>query len=215
MSPPTRLRVALLGAESTGKSQLAQDLAEHARTNQWRVALVPEHLRLWCETHGRTPRADEQWGIAEAHRQHIDAHTDCDWLIADTTPLMVAVYSDLLFQDLSLYPMALDHLMGFDRILVTGLDLPWVADGVQRDGPHVRGPVDQRLRAALESRGLRYQVVYGFGPQRLAAALRGLATGSQAGDGRAVAWQCANCSDPDCEHRLFTQLVRQRRSLNG
>ena len=89
-----------------------------------------------------------------------------------------------------------------------------MADGLQRDGPQVRGPVDQKLRAALDGQGLRYQVVYGLGPQRLAAALRGMAVGSGVeGDGSTAPWQCANCSDPDCEHRLFTQLVRQR-SLN-
>lgn len=214
MSWPPRQRVALLGAESTGKTQLAQDLTAITRAAGLNVSLVPEHLRSWCEQHGRTPMQDEQAHLAEVHRKRIDAAAArSDWLIADTTPLMVAVYSDLLFEDRSLYPMALDHLAEFDTVLVTGLDIPWVADGLQRDGPHVRGPVDQRLRAALQGRGLRYQVVYGLGPQRLAAALRAL--GQASDDDRPVAWQCANCSDPDCEHRLFTQRLRLRRSLNG
>ena len=207
-------KLALLGAESTGKTHLAQALAAHARGLGHSVTVVPEYLREWCDQQGRTPRADEQVAIATEHARRIDEAQPSDWLVADTTPLMVAVYSDLLFNDTSLYPMALAQLHGFDHILVTGQDVPWAADGLQRDGPQVRGPVDQKLRAALDSQGLRYQVVYGLGPQRLTAALRGMAVGSNvAGDGSVAPWQCANCSDPDCEHRLFTQLVRQR-SLN-
>jgi nicotinamide riboside kinase len=208
-------RLALLGAESTGKTQLAEALAAHARALGHRVTVVPEYLREWCELQGRTPRADEQLAIATEHARRIDHAPSSDWLVADTTPLMVAVYSDLLFNDTALYPMALTQLGSFDHILVTGQDVPWVADGLQRDGPHVRGPVDQKLRAALNRHGLRYQVVYGLGPQRLEAALRGMAVGAPVpSSGGTAPWQCANCSDPDCEHRLFTQLVRQRRSLN-
>lgn len=208
-------KLALLGAESTGKTQLAQALAAHARGLGHTVTVVPEYLREWCDQHGRTPRADEQMALATAHARRIDEAAPSDWLVADTTPLMVAVYSDLLFNDTSLYPMALAQLQGFDHILVTGQDVPWVADGLQRDGPQVRGPVDHKLRAALDGQGLRYQVVYGLGPQRLAAAVRGMALGSGLqreieDDGSTTPWQCANCSDPDCEHRLFTQLVRQR-----
>jgi nicotinamide riboside kinase len=71
---------------------------------------------------------------------------DADVVIADTTPLMTAVYSHLLFDDESLYDFALAHQRIYDATLVTGLDLPWVADGLQRDGPKVREPVDALLR---------------------------------------------------------------------
>jgi nicotinamide riboside kinase len=145
------------------------------------------------------------------------------WLLSDTTPLMTAVYSHLLFDDESLYPMALAHQALYDITLVTGLDLPWVADGLQRDGPQVRGSVDTLVRQALERSGMPYRVVYGQGPQRLNNAL--LALGLKGEDasaqhireqgqfainqGRSV-WQCNDCSDPACEHKLFTRLVKQR-----
>jgi hypothetical protein len=136
---------------------------------------------------------------------------------------MTAVYSDMLFNDKSLYPMALAHQALFDTTLITGLDLPWVADGLQRDGPHVRGPVDTLIRQALEQAGIPYQVVYGQGQQRLNNALLALGLPgedleSQAlreqsqfaiNQGRTV-WQCNECSDPDCEHKLFTGLLAKR-----
>ena len=166
------MKIAILGAESTGKTQLAQNL--HANWSALgRSALwVPEVLREWCEREGRTPQPHEQWGICHEQAARVLQAPAVDWLIADTTPLMTAIYSELLFADRTLYDFALAHQRLYDLTLVMGLDLPWVEDGLQRDGPHVREPVDRLLRAALEQGGVRYQVICGSGPQRLAAAMR-------------------------------------------
>lgn len=216
------LRMAIVGAESTGKSSLTHALAEVLRQRGHNVHTVDEVLRSWCAREGRTPQPHEQLGIAQAQAQAVE-HAAAGWVISDTTPLMTAVYSHMLFADESLYPMALAHQAQYDMTLVTGLDLPWVADGLQRDGPHVRGPVDALLRQALERGGMSYRVVYGQGPQRVNNAL--LALGLQGEDGQTgqlreqaqfainqgrTAWQCNDCSDPECEHRLFTGLLAQR-----
>ena len=220
------LRTAIVGAESTGKSWLTQALAEVLRDRGQTAHTVDEVLRHWCDRAGRTPQRHEQMAIAQqqADAVHTLAQQAPDtWLLSDTTPLMTAVYSHLLFDDESLYPMALAHQALYDITLVTGLDLPWVADGLQRDGPQVRGSVDTLVRQALERSGMPYRVVYGQGPQRLNNAL--LALGLKGEDasaqhireqgqfainqGRSV-WQCNDCSDPACEHKLFTRLVKQR-----
>lgn len=219
MSPVRR--IAIVGAESTGKSWLAQTLTEVLTQRSETVQWVPEVLRSWCEREGRTPEPHEQMAIAQAQADAVLSIAQ-GIVIADTTPLMTAIYSHMLFRDESLYPMALAHQQGFDTTLVTGLDLPWVADGLQRDGPHVRGPVDTMVRQALERGGLRYRVVYGQGLQRLNNAL--LALGFAAEDETAwqtrlnaqfalnegrTPWLCEKCSDPDCEHRLFTGLLQR------
>lgn len=206
--------VALLGAESTGKTQLSNELAAHFRSQGWRVAVVPEYLREWCERAGRTPRPEEQLGIAEEQERRVDAaHAGADLVIADTTALMVAIYSAMLFEDGTLYRFALERQRGYGATLLTGLDLPWVADGLQRDGPHVQGPVDELVRAALQKAQVPFQVVYGSGPARLQGALQALA-GRGIGDapvGEEGAgpwqWSCEKCSDPECEHRLFRRLL--------
>ncbi len=215
-------RVAILGAESTGKSWLTQALAGVMHMRGQAVSTVEEVLRTWCDREGRTPLPHEQMGIAQAQAQAVEQVTQ-GWVISDTTPIMTAVYSHMLFDDQSLYPMALAHQALYDTTLVTGLDLAWVADGLQRDGPHVRGPVDTLVRQALERAGIAYQVVYGQGHQRLNNAL--LALGLSGEDAAArmtrenaqfainegrTQWQCNECSDPDCEHRLFTGLLAKR-----
>lgn len=212
--------IALLGAESTGKSDLADALARRLRRVQPCTA-VPEYLREWCDTHGRTPDPREQHHIAAEQQRRIEAALALapDMLVvADTTPLMTAVYSEFVFQDHGLYGAALHwQQQAVGLTLVTALDLPWLPDGLQRDGPQVREPVDALIRAALASAGIAYGVVHGDGPRRVEAALRavvrwqpGLAAALDAGivedavSGSRVRWRsrCLDCLDPDCERVL-------------
>jgi nicotinamide riboside kinase len=170
--------IAIVGAESTGKTMLAQALAGalRARTAQ-RVAWVPESLRSWCDEQGRTPRVDEQPGLLERQHQLIDAAAALhDWVVCDTTALMTAVYSRLVFGDASLDARAGElHRRSAVLTLLTALDLPWVPDGLQRDGPQVRGPVDSALRQLMSAQGVAFDVVRGEGPSRLDHALRAVA----------------------------------------
>ena len=217
------LRIAIVGAESTGKSVLAQALADAlAREFGLRCAVVDEYLREWCDQHGRTPRDDEQMGIALEHARRIDsaaARPGLDVLRCDTTPLMVAIYSDLLFDDRSLEPVARACQQRMDITLLTALDLPWVADGLQRDGPHVREPVDARVRARLNSWRTDWALVAGTGSERtdravdaLRPLLRARAASAPRDSGLfsrlresrngppGPAWICELCDDPACEH---------------
>ena len=173
--------VALLGAESTGKSTLASALGAALGARDVRVAVVPEVLREFCDREGRTPRQDEQAAIAAAQTARIDAAAaDAEIVVADTTALMIAVYSDLLFGDASLYPAAEAAQRRCDLTLLAALDLPWQADGFIRDGAHVREPVDRKVRAALARAGVAFEPVSGSGAARLDVALaavdRALAT---------------------------------------
>jgi hypothetical protein len=48
--------VAVLGAESTGKTTLAVELGRTLTARGRKVGVVPEVLREFCEREGRTPR---------------------------------------------------------------------------------------------------------------------------------------------------------------
>ena len=114
-------------------------------------------------------------------------------MIADTTALIVAIYSGMQFADSELDRFALERQRSYDLTLLTGLDLPWVADSLQRAGPHVREDVDTLIRKHLGDAGVAYRVVYGRGVDRLANALAAVdpaAAVSAAGSTvRAVRWQ--------------------------
>ncbi len=208
--------IAILGAESTGKTVLAQALADRLalRTGQ-RCAAVGEALREWCDREGRTPKPHEQAGIADEQARRIaEAAKANDIVVADTTPLMIAVYSDLLFDDRALYPMAIACQHRFRLNLLTALDLPWVADGLQRDGEHVREPVDAAIRRALADAGIAWSVIAGQGDARLDAAFTCAALALQGRRrpqsglfsglgqrGSTSMWICEHCDVPECEHR--------------
>ena len=168
--------IALTGAESTGKTTLAQQLAAHLQTELGGtspgVTWVGEVLREWCDAHGRTPLAHEQASILLAQQERITAAAARHAIVVcDTTPLMTAVYSRIVFGDRSLDHHAAElHRHSMDITLLTALDLPWVADGLQRDGPQVQAPVDQALREMMQRFGIGYAVVGGQGSARLAQA---------------------------------------------
>ena len=103
--------------------------------------------------------------------------------------------------------------------LLLGLNLPQAGSHPASD--LVRLQQDSELRQQLQSRGLPYRVIYGSSPEaRLANALHALglpATDSHSLQAREQAqfdlnrgrtpWSCEKCSDPECEHRLFTGLL--------
>ena len=210
--------IAIVGAESTGKSTLALALADRltAQTGL-RCSVVGEYLREWCDQAGRTPRPAEQRGIAEEQLRRVRAARAAnDVVLADTMPLMVAVYSLRLFADDTLVPMAIAAHAEAAVTLLTALDLPWVADGLQRDGPQVREPVDSLLRDWLIAHRLPWALVGGVGAARVDHALdavapllrgrpaprRGLFSrlDERNAEPAARAWFCENCDDAACEH---------------
>ena len=206
MTRSTAFVIALLGAESTGKTTLARALKAALSTSSCSVAVVGEYLREFCDAHCRTPRIDEQAHIAAEQTRRIEAaRADHDIVIADTTALMIAVYSDLVFRDTGLYAAAQAAHARCDLTLLTALDIAWQPDGWQRDGPQVREPVDALVRAALGRARASYSVVAGTGALRTRAALacmqRALHPPVADVDASTVRWQwhCDRCGDADCE----------------
>jgi nicotinamide riboside kinase len=196
--------VAILGAESTGKSTLALALQEALAAQGRRVARIDEVLREFCNARGRTPQQHEQAGIAAEQTRRIAAAAPThDIVIADTTALQIAVYSDIVFGDRSLYDSALQAQALCTHTLLCAVDLPWVADGLQRDGPQVREPVDTLLRTALQRHAQGYAVVGGQGEQRTAAALAVLQPPPAQAPTPRWQWLCDRCGDADCERHLL------------
>jgi NadR type nicotinamide-nucleotide adenylyltransferase len=156
-SAPVR-RIAILGAESTGKSTLADALAvRHATV--W----VPEYLREFVDVEGRVPREDDQLGIARTQlaREDAMAAQARGLLFCDTTPLMTAVYSRIYWGRVPPPLLALEAAHDYALTVVAAPDLPWVPDGLQRESAAVRMRVHAQLLAVLAARGIAYVMVEG------------------------------------------------------
>ncbi|TAG47851.1 MAG: nicotinamide-nucleotide adenylyltransferase [Betaproteobacteria bacterium] len=169
--------IAVVGAESTGKTTLTETLAQH-----FDGEIVPEYLREFCEIQQRTPTLIEQSLIVATQLTHeanaLDraAKSGAAWVICDTAPLQTAVYSEFVFDDTSLYPQALAAHRRYSHTLLLLPDIGWQADGLQRDGAQVQQPVTELLRAQLIAAELPFTEVGGAGLSRVNAAIDALSS---------------------------------------
>jgi NadR type nicotinamide-nucleotide adenylyltransferase len=163
------VRVAILGAESSGKSTLAAALASHYGT-LW----VPEYLREFVETQGRVPDEGDQYGIARTQQEREDAAAAnaTRFLFCDTTPSMTAVYSRWYWGRVDAQLALLERRHDYAFTIVTAPDSPWEADGLQRDSQAVRLGIHEQVLRMLDQRAIPYLLVTGSLPQRMLQADR-------------------------------------------
>ncbi len=161
-------RVTLFGAESTGKTTLANLLARHYRT-----VVAPEFGRTYTEIHGQDACSrQDMLKIAKGHlRLRRQAEREAARvLFEDTDPLITAVWSDTLAGGRDAW---FDRFRDYaDLYLLCDIDLPWVRDGVRYFGnPDDRLKFQRACEAELVKRGVRYVRIRGTPEARLAAAI--------------------------------------------
>lgn len=123
-------RIAILGGESTGKTTLAQAVAEQLQTS-W----VPEYGReLWEVRGGRLEFQDMlQIACEQIRREESARMTAARFVICDTTPLTTMLYSEAMFGRAD---PALAQLAGrsYKHVFLCEPDFAFVQDGTRRDG---------------------------------------------------------------------------------
>ena len=160
-------RIAILGAESSGKSTLAAALAERYGT-LW----VPEYLREFVDTRQRVPFEADQVLIARTQlaREDEAAAQASRLLFCDTTPFMTALYSRFYWHrvDEELAQLAGRH--PYAATFVAAPDTPWEADGLQRESAEIRDYVHGQVVEALHARGIAFTLLEGSVEERVARA---------------------------------------------
>ena len=163
--------ICIIGAESTGKTTLAQELA-----TQFDCPWVAEHLREFCESRGRTPTQHEQSLILETQvinemtAQFAASQRNRPYVFCDTAPLLTAIYSDFVFNDNSLYARARALHSRYALTLLLQPDIRWVPDGMQRDGAHVREPITALIERELAAINASVVRISGQGDARVQVA---------------------------------------------
>lgn len=157
-TPKSVINVAILGAESTGKTTLCRDLSAH-----FGCPWVPEYMRtylqakwdkehLTCTWEDLLPIAQGQIELENKLAAQAAQNSDSSYLFCDTSLFELMVYANWYYGDCpdALTQAALTH--HYDLILLTEVDIPWVADDL-RDSPHQR----DEISAYFESQLTRHQ----------------------------------------------------------
>jgi nicotinamide riboside kinase len=170
---PVKYRIALLGAESSGKTTLAIDLTAALRERGYNAGMVPEYLRTWCQENSRLPEFDDQEVIVEGQLALENAAADqFDVLVCDPAAITTGFYSLKYFgSDLHLERQLLDR---YDQIFLCDIDFPWQPDPL-RDSEATREQMHSLIVTYLtQTRSLNDKeipLLSQSAPQRLALAL--------------------------------------------
>jgi len=162
-------RLALLGGESSGKTTLAQALAEHLHT-----AWVPEYGRELWERLRQTLSVDELLHVGRHQIELEDAAAAgrSGWIVCDTTPLTTLQYC---LHDHGTAPEELQALARrrYDLTVVCAPDFDFVQDGCRRDDSF-RNAQHAWTLAQLQAQGMPFVLAQGSVAQRVQQVLAAL-----------------------------------------
>lgn len=165
-------RVCVVGAESTGTTTLARDLAAHYRTT-W----VPEYGREYSEV--RLVRGDlSDWRTEEfthiaaeqCRMEDAAARESNGLLICDTDAFATSIWHRRYLELRSPAVEAIADSCRYDLYLLTGDEIPFVQDGT-RDGEHIRHWMHNTFVEELERTSREYVLLRGSREERLARAM--------------------------------------------
>lgn len=147
------IRLCFHGAESTGKSVLAEKLSRELGC-PW----VPEYGRAYAEAHGTEFAMADLLAIARGQDAAMRAACAGNpaLVLLDTDPLMTAAWAQMLFgvvpDELLAYPKA-------EHYLLFAADTPW-----QDDGTRVFGSADARAHFAAAAQAMLVRAGAPFTP---------------------------------------------------
>jgi nicotinamide riboside kinase len=180
------IRIAVLGAECTGKTSLCQALAlalpqvPTLQSTGIEIAIVPEALRQFCETHQRVPLQLEQLGVMrqqmtlEQTAENALQENLTNLVLSDCAPITTAVYSELYFSDFRLYEQASAHHKRYDLSLLLYPTLGWQADGLFRESADAQKRFHDRMRAWLGTSANQWFEIHETGAARTASAMNAI-----------------------------------------
>jgi len=165
--PPIK-RIAIVGPECTGKTNLCIALAKHYKT-----AWVPEYARHYIDRLQRPYTQDDLFTIAKGQlftedELALEANT---FLFCDTNLLVIKVWSEYKFGNCSPEILHLLKIKTYDLHLLTNIDVPWENDP-QREHPDKREYFYSLYKKELNALGIDYHEISGSKPERLAQAIR-------------------------------------------
>ncbi|MET3033589.1 DUF4301 family protein, partial [Flavobacterium johnsoniae] len=165
------IKIALFGPESTGKTTLAKQLADHYKT-EWVPEFARDYLQERWEENQHICTVDDMMPIAYGQvLLENEKLTEANkYLFCDTNLMVTKVFSEVYygFCDPLLNEAALEH--DYDLFFLTDIDVPWEKDDI-RDTPEGRETVFSVFKQTLIDNKKPFITLSGNKESRLAKAI--------------------------------------------
>jgi NadR type nicotinamide-nucleotide adenylyltransferase len=160
-------KIAIIGPECTGKSQLSRFLADYYHT-----AWVPEYARGYLDNLHRPYQQSDLLAIAHGQLRLEDefARDANKILICDTNLYVVKVWSDFKYGNTDQSILEEIKTRRYDLYLLTYVDLPWESDPL-REHPEKRQELYSIYLSEMQKQQTPYVEIKGDGDVRRQAAI--------------------------------------------
>jgi len=159
----SKKRVVLIGAESTGKTELAQYLAKYFGT-YW----VPEYAREYVESLTNRYTYNDILYIAkkqiEIENEYLKKTNSI--LFYDTFLIITKVWLDVVYNKCPDWIIENIEKSKINLFLLCNNDIPWVKDDVRENGGEMRDKLFNIYRKELEYFNFDYEIIEGTGIKR-------------------------------------------------
>ncbi len=166
------LKIAILGPESTGKSTLAERLANH-----YHCDFVPDYSRIYLNEKNRRYTIEDVVKIAEGQQQLIEKAESLgnEILLSDTEMIVNKIWTQYVFGTV---PDAIREaviMQDFDLYLLCDIDLEWHYDPL-RENPDIKERKDIFAMYVNELNAMwaNYEIISGDGDERFHNALKAI-----------------------------------------
>lgn len=162
-------KIAIIGPESTGKTELAKKLAFH-----YEAIWVPEYARNYMEQLTRPYTYDDVCVIARKQiseeKFFENENQDTKFVFFDTDLIITKVWFEFKYHTIPSFLVERLKEPFFDFYLLCTPDLPWIFDPVREHGDD-RNYFFDLYRREIEQTGVPYVQIEGFGDSRLQQAI--------------------------------------------
>ena len=160
-------RIAIVGPESTGKSDLCRALSKHYK-DIW----VPEFARAYLQGIGRPYDYEDLLTIAQGQKEseEILSNAAGNMLFCDTTLLTIKIWSEYKYGKCDCWILDTLEQQKYSLTLLCDIDMPWEEDAL-RENPDDREELFEIHKKELNYYEQEFVIVRGIGEERMRSAI--------------------------------------------
>ena len=161
--------IVITGAESTGKSTLTNQLAEH-----YKVPYVSEIARDYVENLSRSYTYSDVEEIAKLQIEKYNelSKMDAPFIFIDTWLIVTKIWLEFVYKKIPDWLIDAIQNLKIDLFLLCEIDIPWIEDPVRENGGKNREILHKKYIENLNFYNFKFEIVKGLEEQRFLNAIR-------------------------------------------